>query len=494
MKRFTIFALICAMMFSIICLPATAINTENFFDDEKVNICDTVTAPQALKENVIVVVPGITGSELKCGTKKVWVPTASTILNFSDLACYETGESIKSITPITPQSTNDNYGALDTYRGLYEALNNTFSNVADVKFFAYDWRLSCKASATSLKNLISSYTGEIVIVAHSMGGLVGSELIRQESVSQRKRTTLITIGTPFTGAPKAIGMMENGQMGFVPIELVDSLAGLFINNYAQNFPAIYELLPTSRSQSFITVPGAGGKLSYTDSVTLLKSLEWAKKANGAVKPMFAQAQTFMNGINNSSGNHYAYMGRAAYHIVATGKDTTNEVIYKKNSDGSYTYSAIGYNNSGDGTVPLLSATNGLSTGDNRVTSYSTVGDHTGMVSNSTVHAKVKSIISSLFNTKTSMVYDVDGATISEPQIVVNNRGWLIDPEIDGHRININVNGLQDHRLLMANNQDILCEGDSLFYYDNNGNRVSIGSRWETGIGVQYALLNGEYKI
>lgn len=479
------------LLLTILQSPVVAVSESEFLNAE-LHRKETAIVPQAAKNNVIVVVPGILGSELKYGSTKAWLPLPN-ISSLSHLACSETGSSLKTITAVTPQGSTDKYGVQDIYKNIYQELNNSFSSVADVKFFAYDWRLSCQTTAANLKNLVSSYTGQIIIVAHSMGGLVGSDLIRQESVSQRNRTTLITIGTPFTGATKAITMMENGETGFCPVEIVDQVAGLFLNNYAQNFPAVYELLPTSRSQAFITVPGTGN-LSYSDSINLLKSQSWGKRTNGTVKPMFSQAQSFIAGIDNSSGLHYAYMGKAAYHIVATGQNTTNIAVYRRNSDGSYVYSAYGYNNSGDGTVPLLSATNGLSVGNSRVTQYSTVGDHVNMVKHSTVCAKVKSLISSTLNSASSISSDIENLEGINSELVINDRGWIIAPDINGHRININVNFLPEHRLLTENGQEILRTGEYLFYYDAQGEPVSVGSRWKTGIGVQYALFDGAYRL
>ena len=167
---------------------------------------DLVVDATAASNNVVVLIPGICGSELvnSAGTK-IWVGLGSLT---SQILCSESG--VPSIT-LSPYN-NDNYGTLDLYKTLYNNLKDRYSSEADVKFFAYDWRLGNATAASRLKSLISGYSGQIVLIAHSMGGLVVSDYLRQATSSQRSRTTFISLGTPFTGAPKAVQVMETGQM------------------------------------------------------------------------------------------------------------------------------------------------------------------------------------------------------------------------------------------------------------------------------------------
>jgi len=90
-----------------------------------------------------------------------------------------------------------------------------------------------------------------------------------------------------------------------------------------------------------------------------------------------------------------------------------------------------------------------------------------------------------------------GVEETEPyqyDLTANARGWLIDPHFDGRRINVNVNGLPEHRLFTKDGIAIEHKGEYLYYFDETGEPVEVGNRWTTGIGVQYALNSGGYEI
>lgn len=88
----------------------------------------------ATSRNLIVVVPGIVGSELVDGNgTKVWVGVGGIL---GQIQCNEVGNPVYPLYAYN----NDNYGARDTYKTLYDSLKSRCSSQADVKFFAYDWR------------------------------------------------------------------------------------------------------------------------------------------------------------------------------------------------------------------------------------------------------------------------------------------------------------------------------------------------------------------
>lgn len=101
----------------------------------------------ATSNNVIVVVPGIIGSELVDGNgAKVWVGVGAIL---GQIQCSESGNPVYPLYVYN----NDNYGANDTYKTLYDNLKSRYSSQADVKFFAYDWRKTNTTAGQALKNL-----------------------------------------------------------------------------------------------------------------------------------------------------------------------------------------------------------------------------------------------------------------------------------------------------------------------------------------------------
>jgi len=117
--------------------------------------------------------------------------------------------------------------------------------------FAYDWRKSNVESATALRDYISCIqqfypNSKVDILAHSMGGSVARRYIL-DNPGTHEVQKLVTIGTPWLGAPKAINVMETG----VFIERVLGAPG-FIRDpvlaehkaLAKFFPGVHELLPS----------------------------------------------------------------------------------------------------------------------------------------------------------------------------------------------------------------------------------------------------------
>ena len=114
----------------------------------------------------------------------------------------------------------------------------------DVIFFDYDFRKTNSTSATKLATELSEYD-EVVLVAHSMGGLVAGKFLANSATNRSKTTALITLGTPFVGAAKCIDVMETGEMiTFNPLGVNITLFKNTIRDMSKNCYAAYQLLPT----------------------------------------------------------------------------------------------------------------------------------------------------------------------------------------------------------------------------------------------------------
>lgn len=125
--------------------------------------------------------------------------------------------------------------------------------------FAYDWRKSNVENAEKLKNYVECvqriYPGtQVDIVAHSMGGLMARRYITQFPTTNNVRK-LITVGSPFLGAPAALQTAENGRLHFLPDFVNQNLPSSVSNpirSLARNSPAIHQLFP---SESYFTLGG-----------------------------------------------------------------------------------------------------------------------------------------------------------------------------------------------------------------------------------------------
>ena len=107
--------------------------------------------------------------------------------------------------------------------------------------FGYDWRKSNIENAQLLKDYVGCVnkfhpSRKINLLAHSMGGLLSRRYIL-DNPNTHQINKMVTIGTPFLGAPKAIDLMETGS--FFKIEYL-----IFeINPLAPNFKELIEFFP-----------------------------------------------------------------------------------------------------------------------------------------------------------------------------------------------------------------------------------------------------------
>lgn len=145
------------------------------------------------------------------------------------------GRTLQVYGPLVDRLINDGY--------------STASNPATLFVFAYDWRKSNDENAIALGNLVdnvrSMHSGSKVdIVAHSMGGILAQRHILEKPNGQHGVAKLITIGTPWLGAPKVINTLETG-------EFFDGLASWIVlrstlKRLVEFYPGAHELIPTPR--------------------------------------------------------------------------------------------------------------------------------------------------------------------------------------------------------------------------------------------------------
>lgn len=449
-----------------------------------VDIANEDITTASTKSKAIVIIPGILGSSLETtsGTH-VWLD----IFNYGKMALSETGTSVNSI-----RSANyDNYGANNTYKTLYDSLQSAFGSQFDIIFFDYDFRLSNTTSATKLENELSGYS-EVVLVAHSMGGLVAGKYLANKSSNRSKTSAFISLGTPYVGAAKCIDVMETGEMltyNFAGIN-VDLFKGT-IKEMSKNCFAAYQLLPTSKYYSITgTYPLSVNGSNYSIIKTPLGKTSWGKKSDGTVKPMFNTAETFHSSLFNGSTHITDYSDVTAYTLAGTGVDTISKVSLNSN----YEITAVTYSNTGDGTVLQKSAGYGTP-------SYIYSGaTHMGLVSDSTVISRIKKIITAetgvsaarIISNEVSSdvnapVYNTESFEIDPNELTINDRGWI--EGLDNRRINI----YADHASTILVDGFITTEENNQVY-DHAGNKI--GSVWTLGSTGRkmYALNNGEYNV
>jgi probable HAF family extracellular repeat protein len=114
------------------------------------------------------------------------------------------------------------------------------ANNPNLFVFAYDWRLDNISNAAALKEYVGCVQQfypdtPVNILAHSMGGLLARRYIL-DNPDDHDVETLISIGSPFLGAPKMIYVLESGD--FVPF-----VSNSRVRTIVASFTAAHQLLP-----------------------------------------------------------------------------------------------------------------------------------------------------------------------------------------------------------------------------------------------------------
>jgi pimeloyl-ACP methyl ester carboxylesterase len=161
------------------------------------------------------------------------------------------------------------WSVVEGYDRLCAELRRRFGTDQDFIMFPYDWRQSNRVTAHRLQNHIEPIIerrravwpeARIQFVAHSMGGLVARYYAE---VLDRNRHTrqIISIGTPYRGAVKALKVLCNDELRLGPFTFP-------VGDLARSLPSVAELLPL-----YPSVGGAGdGLRSLTDDDTEVTGL------------------------------------------------------------------------------------------------------------------------------------------------------------------------------------------------------------------------------
>ncbi|MCP1559088.1 UNVERIFIED_ORG: hypothetical protein M2438_003177 [Methylobacterium sp. SuP10 SLI 274] len=212
--------------------------------------------------NVVVLIPGILGSALAGPDGRELWGTAPSVL-FKNLATLgsrldalelqgddpevdDIGDGIRPTRPIADLHLMPGLWKIDGYTKIRATLVDRFGLDPGRNFFelAYDWRRDNRVAARALARQAPKWLEEwressgnasarLVIVAHSMGGLVARHFL--EVLEGWRHTALLaTFGTPFRGAPKALGALANGL----------HLGGVAdVSKLVRSMTSVHQLLP-----------------------------------------------------------------------------------------------------------------------------------------------------------------------------------------------------------------------------------------------------------
>ncbi|MDQ3384007.1 MAG: hypothetical protein M3519_09540, partial [Actinomycetota bacterium] len=211
----------------------------------------------------------------------------------------------------------------------------------------YDWRLSNRYNGRSLADQIAPALerwraqgdryadAQVILVCHSMGGLVARWYL-QHCDGQQVVRKLITFGTPWRGAGKALDQLVNGlRPGLGPIHLN-------LTRLARSLPSLHQLLP---DYACLTPPAGHPPGLRTITETNLPRLDPA---------MVADAARFHHQLQQAETAQPESL--ASTHIILGARQPTTTTL-TPNADGTLeSHTTIGgADEYGDGTVPTVGA-------------------------------------------------------------------------------------------------------------------------------------------
>lgn len=226
--------------------------------------------------DAIVVIPGIMGSRLVEATSGRILWGIGRIVQY--ILRWRQGEGLKALAVTEDERAGrvgrvrpdgllrtpewaPSLGGLEPYTRLVQRLRSVVVHPDAVLEFAYDWRLSVEFNAGLLATAAARHLEmwrehparlqacrargdeappRLVLVAHSMGGLLAAAMCaRFPEVAAEVRDT-VTLGTPFAGSVKAAMMLNAGRGAPVP------LSRELLRDAARTMPGVHDLLPSYR--------------------------------------------------------------------------------------------------------------------------------------------------------------------------------------------------------------------------------------------------------
>lgn len=315
--------------------------------------------------DVVVLLPGITGSVLEKDGKEIWAPSGAALLHH--LASF--GRALRDLEVEDDDWHRSSLGdgvvptrlmpdvhmlpglwKIDGYGEIEDFLLQTFDLHKGRNYFPfpYDWRRDNRANALRLQKVSRKWLqrwrqsaagnerAQLVLIGHSMGGLISRYFVEALHGWETTRA-VITFGTPFYGSLNALNFLVNGftkKVGPVNVDLSDLL---------RSFRSVHQLVPCYRcvyAEGGAMTPAAANMPDWkpgwdTALVEFQNEVESAALKNRA-DPAFKRNPTVYRPIVGTDQPTYQ---------SARVDGATVRVLRDRG----------GSNEGGDGTVPLLSA-------------------------------------------------------------------------------------------------------------------------------------------
>jgi pimeloyl-ACP methyl ester carboxylesterase len=315
--------------------------------------------------DVVVLIPGITGSVLQRHGEDVWAFTPGALLK----GVFSFGDSITSLELSGDDWRMDDLGdgvtadrvmpdlhlipgfwKIDGYGEATEFLLDNFTLEDKENFFnfPYDWRRDNRASARSLERQAGQWLtrwrdrsgndeAKLVLIGHSMGGLIARYFV--EALGGWKQTkAVITFGTPFYGSVNAIDFLVAGLRKGIGPFAVD------LSPMLRSFTSVHQLVPIYRC----VFEAAGNQVSPINAALPGWQKTWTKNLSEFHEEMESAAKL------NRQDPRWEREG-PVYQPIVGDDQKTRQSVRMVDSKVEALFELSGKDGGGDGTVPRISA-------------------------------------------------------------------------------------------------------------------------------------------
>jgi hypothetical protein len=357
----------------------------------------------------VLFIPGFQGSRLyrqesRGGEDRLWEPNANADgreLHFSSTTRNPVTSGIYARDLVKPISAFEVYGQFEEW--LQEFASRTNRNAG---IFVYDWRYSPRQivrgeyladdpmgnTSESLRVQFrrlkeAAQNGKVTILVHSNGGLVVKEFIKtlEDSTDEEDKDLLrsidkvVFVATPHLGAPQTIAALMFGYEQSIFFGIFQNKASA--KKLGRDIPAPYYLLPTEKYYEHISTstisfeqggrtfsginlsPYGRGVLNFQDQKSfLLASLDPNRPSyNSLLMPVKLDSQYYSDAeaFHSTFDNYQLPEHIRTFVVAGTGVPTLARFSYIDNDGTLDTRPTLTL--AGDGTVPVVSATEMKST-------------------------------------------------------------------------------------------------------------------------------------
>ena len=240
--------------------------------------------------DIVIVVPGIMGSELVSPNgETLWPPSLSDAIHGMEAPERLLDEHVRPGDIVRSHLVYNFYNKLIRPLEAWGYAEHADGPAGKLVVWPYNWTQTIPKLAQALAEKIEELCtndpqSSVVLLSHSMGGLICTyalECLDGHAHWRKRVRLLVTFGTPFRGSPEivknAIGMEG---VASIPGDKCKELMG------DHRFPSAYQLLPHLSSRSlWMTRPGESHPIDYgalgLDGPNVALAMEFHKRMAGA---------------------------------------------------------------------------------------------------------------------------------------------------------------------------------------------------------------------